>query len=134
MQRRNFAVIQERSFELMWRLSAHGVDLPKAGDLMILHQRAKVTHLVEFLDEQIRETDSGYFRQVKVVWMPTQQDWYRLPHQKEILGFIPRYADGNTHALQSPNFLTFRKAWVKLSDFQIHVVSCLQKLESEENI
>ncbi|PSR17347.1 hypothetical protein C8255_13040 [filamentous cyanobacterium CCP3] len=119
---------QEPIFELMWRLGAHGVNLPGGGDLMILHQRAKVTHLVEFLDEQIRETDSGYFRRVKVIWMPTQQDWYKLPHQKEILGFSPRYSDGNTHDLQSPNFLTFKSAWERLSDFQLHVIERLQDL------
>jgi hypothetical protein len=113
---------------MMWRLSAHGVYLPKTGDVMILHQRAKVTHLVEFLDEQVRETDSGYFRRVKVIWMPPQQDWYKLPHQKEILGFNPKYSDGNTHDLQSPNFITFRKAWVRLSDFQNHIVERLQEL------
>lgn len=133
LRRRNFAVIQERSFELMWRLSAHGVNLPKTGDVMILHQRAKVTHLVRFLNEQVRETDSGYFRWVKVIWMPTQQDWYKLPHQKEILGFIPRYSDGNTHDLRSPNFLTFKEAWGKLSDFQLHLVERLQELDSVKN-
>lgn len=120
---------QEPVFELMWRLGAHGVNLPKAGDLMVLHQRAKVTHLVEFLDDQIRTTDSCYFRWVKIVWMPIQKDWYKLPHQREVLGFSPRYSDGNTHDLQSPNFSTFKEAWKELSDFQLYVVERLQELD-----
>jgi hypothetical protein len=124
---------QEPVFELMWRLSSHGVSLPKTGDLMLLHQQARVTHVTEFLDEQIRKTDFGYLRLVKVAWMPTQQDWYKIPHQKEILGFSPRYSDGNTHDLRSPNFLTFRNAWERLSDFQLHVVERLQEIDLRKN-
>ncbi len=121
---------QQPIFELMWRRNGHGVSLPKSGDLMILHQQAKVTHVVEFLDDAIREEDFGVFRRVKAVWMPNQQDWNQLSHQREVLGFSPRYADGNTHALQSPNFKTFREAWKQLSDFQLFIVEQLKKLDA----
>jgi len=120
---------ESRTFELMWRASSHGVNRPKAGDLMILHQRAKVTHIVEFLDDQVRETDTGFFRWVRAVWLP-EQDWNRLPHQKEILGFSPRYADGNTHALNSPNFPRFREAWSSLEEFQKHIFKRLTQSEA----
>lgn len=124
---------QQPIFELMWRRSSHGVGLPKTGDLMILHQQAKVTHVVEFLDDAIREEDFGVFRRVKAVWMPNQQDWHQLPHQGEVLGFSPRYSDGNTHALQSPNFKTFQEAWKQLSDFQLFVVEQLKKLDAAQS-
>nr|WP_277882165.1 GUN4 domain-containing protein [Oculatella sp. FACHB-28] len=91
---------------------------------MILHQRAKVTHVVEFLDDQVRQTSSGSFRWVRIVWI-AEQDWNQLPHQKEVLGFSPNYADGNTHSLNSPNFSTFREAWSSLEDFQKHIVTYL---------
>ena len=111
---------ESRTFELMWRASSHGVNQPKAEDLMILHQRAKVTHVVEFLDDQVRQTDTGSFRWVRAVWLP-EQDWNQLPHQREILGFSPRYADGNTHALNGSGFSTFREAWSSLEEFQKHI-------------
>ncbi|MFE4108376.1 toll/interleukin-1 receptor domain-containing protein [Almyronema epifaneia] len=117
-------------FELMWRSSAHGSGSPKAGDLMILHQQAKVTHVVEFLDDEVRKMDFGFLRWVKAVWIPRQQDWYQLPHQKEILGFSPKYSDGNTHDFRSPNFSTFRNAWTSLSDFQHYVADELKKLDN----
>lgn len=115
---------ETRSFELFWRKGSHGYQRPLPEDLMILHQRARVTHVVEFLDNQIRETDNGFFRWVRAVWMP-EQNWSQLPHQKEVLGFSPNYADGNTHSLKSPNFTTFRKAWNSLEEFQSHLVKCL---------
>jgi hypothetical protein len=119
---------ESRTFELMWRANSHGVNLPKKGELMILHQRAKVTHVVEFLDDQVRKTDSGFFRWVRAVWL-AEQDWNQLPHQKDILGFSPNYADGNTHSFNSPNFATFQEAWSSLEEFQKHIV---QKLTQPE--
>lgn len=111
---------ESRAFELMWRSGSHGVNLPQSGDLMVLHQRAKVTHVVEFLDNQVRQTDSGFFRWVRAVWL-AEQDWNQLPHQKDVLGFSPNYADGNTHSLNSPNFSTFREAWSSLEEFQKYI-------------
>ena len=116
-------------FELMWRLTAHGADKPKVGDLMVLHQQAKVTHLVEFLDEQARKTDFGYLRRVKVIWMPKHKDWHLLPRQDEVLGFDPKYRDGNTHSFKSPNFTRFEQAWKnRLKDFQHNLVEHLTEL------
>lgn len=116
-----------RAFELMWRLASHGFSQPKAEDLMILHQRAKVTHVVEFLDDQVRQTETGVFRWVRAVWI-AEQDWNQLPHQKSVLGFSPNYSDGNTHSLYSPNFSTFREAWSDVGEFQKHVVQRLTQL------
>ncbi|WP_017298655.1 toll/interleukin-1 receptor domain-containing protein [Nodosilinea nodulosa] len=118
------------TFELMWRPSGRGIDRPKAGDLMLLHQQAKVTHLIEFLDENVRKTDVGSFRLVKVIWMPKHKDWHLLPHQKEILGFDPKYRDGNTHSFRSPNFIRFNQAWKELRDFQYNLVEHLAELSS----
>lgn len=120
---------ESRTFELMWLAGSHGVDQPKAEDLMILHQQAKVTHIVEFLDNQVRTTDAGSFRWVRAVWI-AEQDWNQLPHQKDVLGFNPRYADGNTHSFNSFNFSTFREAWSSLEGFQQHVVQRLTQPEA----
>ena len=120
---------ESRTFELMWRASSHGVNQPESGDLMILHQRAKVTHIVEFLDDQVRETETGLFRWVRAVWL-SEKDWNQLPHQKDILGFSPRYADGNTHSLSSLGFATFHKAWNSLEEFQQHIFRRLTQSEA----
>lgn len=115
---------ENRTFELMWRSSSHGAGLPKAGDLMILHQSAKVTHVVEFLDDSVPRTETGSFRWVRTVWI-AEGDWNQLPHQKEILGFNPNYSDGNTHSLSSPNFSTFREGWSSLEEFQNYLFNRL---------
>jgi hypothetical protein len=115
---------ENRTFELMWRSSSHGASLPKAGDLMILHQSAKVTHVVEFLDDSVRRTETGSFRWVRTVWI-AEGDWRQLPHQKDILGFNPNYSDGNTHFLSSPNFSTFREGWSSLEEFQNYLFNRL---------
>ncbi|HEY9619355.1 MAG TPA: GUN4 domain-containing protein [Crinalium sp.] len=122
---------QSRTFKLWWRSGSHGSKTPLMGDLMILHQRAKVTHIVEFLDAQVHQTDSGLLRWVRAVWMPEQEDWYQLSHQKEILGFNPNYSDGNTHSFNSFNFSTFREAWSDLEEFQKHVFKKL--IQSKES-
>jgi hypothetical protein len=121
--------IESRAFELMWRSGSHGASLPKTGDLIILHQQAKVTHVVEFLDAQVRKTDTGSFRWVRAVWI-AEQDWSQLPHQKDILGFSPNYSDGNTHSLRSLGFSTFRKAWSSLEEFQKHIFNRLTQSEA----
>ncbi|PSR18232.1 hypothetical protein C8255_08525 [filamentous cyanobacterium CCP3] len=120
------------TFELMWRPNGRGVDRPKAGDLMLLHQQAKVTHLIEFLDGNVRKTDVGNFRLVKVIWMLKHKDWHLLPHQKQILGFDPKYRDGNTHSFRSPNFIRFNQAWKDLKDFQYNLVEHLAELSSAD--
>lgn len=95
---------------------------------MLLHQQAKVTHLTELLDNQTRKTDWGYFRWVRVIWMPKNKDWHLLPHQKEVLGFDPKYRDGNTHSFESPNFVRFRQSWKDLKDFQLNLLDHLIEL------
>jgi hypothetical protein len=121
-----------RTFELWWRSGSRGSQTPLIGDLMILHQRARVTHIVEFLDNQVHQSDSGLLRWVRTVWMPESSDWYQLPHQQEILGFSPNYADGNTHSFKSLDFSTFRAAWSNLEEFQKHVVKKL--IQSKEDV
>ncbi|MGJ3245045.1 MAG: GUN4 domain-containing protein [Elainellaceae cyanobacterium] len=112
---------EKRIFELWWSRNSSGIGLPKEGDLMILHQRARVTHVVEFLDDAVREVDSGFFRWVQAVWMPDQDNWDQLPHQEDVLRFNPKYADGNTHSFESSGFSTFREAWSNLEDFQKYI-------------
>ena len=122
-------LVESRVFELHWSPAGRGAKLASKDDLMILNQQAKVTHVVEMLDDEVRKDESGYFRWVRVVWMPQEKDWYQLPHQREILGFEPpRIGGGTVYSFTSPNFGKFHAAWNNLQDFQKHIFQVLMKL------
>ena len=124
------AVIESRVFELFWLSSSKGARSASKGDLMVLNQRAKVTHVVEMLDDEVRETSAGSFRWVRIVWMPEQEDWSLLPHQREILGFEPpTIGGGATYSFASPNFGKFHAAWNSLEAFQQTVFQRLMGTE-----
>ncbi|MEM6866797.1 MAG: SUMF1/EgtB/PvdO family nonheme iron enzyme [Cyanobacteria bacterium P01_C01_bin.121] len=111
-----------RVFELYWP-SNKGVKSPSKGDLMILNQRAKITHVVEMLDDNVRENPVGYFRWVQIVWMPDEEDWSQLPHQREVLGFEPPAFGGTAYSLA--NLSELQKRWKRLEAFQQHVFQVL---------
>ena len=112
-----------RTFELFWSESSKGAKTPSAGELVILHQRAKVTHIVQILDDNAYTNEEGTWRWVRALWMPSPQtDWSQLPHQREILGFDPpTIVGGATLSFQSKNFSNFWKAWEKIEEFQSYV-------------
>ncbi len=121
--------VESRVFELFWLPTSKGANLASKDDLMILNQQARVTHVVEMLDDEVRKNESGYFRWVRVVWMSQKKDWYQLPHQREILGFEPpRFGGGAVCSFTSPNFGKFHAAWNNLQDFQKHIFQVLMKL------
>jgi hypothetical protein len=122
--------VESRVFELSWSLAGKGVKSASKGDLMILNQQAKVTHVVEILDDEVRKNEWGYSRWVRVVWMPQEEDWYQLPHQREILGFEPPAFGGTAYSFTSPSFGKFHAAWNSLQDFQQQVFQLLTGVDS----
>ena len=72
--------VESRAFELFWLSTSRGAKSASKGDLMLLNQHAKITHIVEMLDDNVRENKAGCFRWVRVVWMPAESDWSQLPH------------------------------------------------------
>lgn len=119
-------LIESRVFELFWLSTSRGAKSASKGDLMILNQHAKVTHIVEMLDDDVRENEAGYFRWVRVVWLPEEGDWSQLPHQRDIIGFEPPTIGGGTaYSFASTNFGTFQSAWNSLEKFQQHVFQLL---------
>jgi hypothetical protein len=122
---------ESRVFEMYWLLTSRGAKSAQKGDLMLLNQHARVTHVVEMLDDDVRKRESGYFRWVRVVWLPNIKDWSQLPHQQEILGFEPpRFGGGTAYSFKSPNFKKFHAAWDSLESFQEHIYRCLLNPES----
>ncbi|OUC15000.1 MAG: hypothetical protein B0A82_09200 [Alkalinema sp. CACIAM 70d] len=116
--------VERRVFELFWSLAGKGVKSASKGDLMLLNQQARITHVVEMLDDEVRKDEWGYFRWVRVVWMPEESDWYKLPHQRNVLGFEPPKIGGGT-AYSLVNLGKFQETWSSLEDFQQHVFQIL---------
>lgn len=83
--------------------------LPLAGDLIALTQHAKITHIVEFLDEEADE-DGGWFnRYVKVIWWKPETEWKALPHQKVVLGTDVTPMQGIPYLFTA--FESFKNKW-----------------------
>lgn len=105
---------------------------------MLLLQKAKVTHLVEFLDDELYgETSSewGIYRVVKALWMPPEDlDWNKLRHQRDFFGFDYVVGDGAAHDLSAENQMQqFHQYWDAkggLAVFQNHVGDLISEIPS----
>lgn len=115
----NEMVIPEAQiFRLHWSSNRedNNAQKPQKNDLALLLQRAKVTHIVEFLDNEVygnTQNRWGIYRIVKSVWMPLEKSaWENLPHQREIFGFDYVVGDGNIHNLVASNRMPqFHRYW-----------------------
>lgn len=84
-------------FRLHWK-KEHGAGKLQEGDLILLRQRTKVTHLVKVLDDQIHgdpnATGFALTSRVQVLWIapeslktPDDQIWDNAPSQNDVFGF-----------------------------------------------
>ena len=100
------------------------------GDQMLLTQRAKITHVVEILDDQPYEAGGWFHRYVKIVWWQPKMDWNEYPRREDILGFDPNIQKGIPFALTS--FKAFNDRWGEaggLQAFQNHLANQLALLD-----
>lgn len=86
-------------FNLHWKTEQDvNIRKPEKGDLILLRQRTKVTHLVMILDDRIDKDSIPHshqlIRRVQVLWManeplntPDGQVWDNAPSQNDIFGF-----------------------------------------------
>ena len=86
-------------FNLHWRKEQDAnIRRPQEGDLILLRQRTKVTHLVMALDNQIENDgkphDWSLIRRVQVLWIapeslntPDAEIWNNAPSQNDVFGF-----------------------------------------------
>ncbi|HAA30073.1 MAG TPA: hypothetical protein DCE56_23290 [Cyanobacteria bacterium UBA8553] len=92
-------------FSLHWKISAReNAHKPNPGNLILLCQRMRVTHLVKVLDEYVHD-DSPYpeypfYRRVQVMWMASKP-WDAAPHQKDVFGFDFRFRHGKAIDLEN---------------------------------
>lgn len=99
------------------------------GDLIALKQYAKITHIVEVLDEQFFGTDEWSNRYVKIIWWKPDIDWESLPHSREVLGADLNYAGGKPLLFDS--FEAFRDTWPGakgLAEFQEFIANKLSEI------
>jgi hypothetical protein len=131
--------IQEaRIFCLNWRNldDKQNAESPAKGDLILLLQRARVTHVVEFLDDEVYKSaqmEWGMHRVVKTIWMPPNGfAWENLPKQEKIFGFEHIVYDGLAHSLASTDKMPqFQKHWQplgRLPAFQKYLSNELAKI------
>lgn len=116
---------EARIFRLHWRSQDDKANAqqPLKGDLVALVQSARVTHIVELLDDAVYENaekEWGIYRVVKAVWMPSEGlDWLHLPHQKEIFGIEDLPPDGIAHDLsRADRMYQFNQYWKDLGGLQ----------------
>jgi hypothetical protein len=134
---------EDKSFKLHWLNSKGNAKGPCKGDLMVLIQRTKISHIVEFLDNPDNSDNSDYenqpdkwYRIVKVVWMPPKGfDWNKLCDQEKIFGFKHIVCDGAAHSLAAKDKMPqFQKHWEPLGSlpaFQKHLSDELAKIAGE---
>ena len=125
-------------FGLTWKnIHENNARKPEQGDLILLHQHAKVTHIAEFLDSKlynnIDNSDWGIYRVVRAVWTPPLgKDWATLPHHDEMFGFDVFIMDGFAHNLDEPGRMPkFHQHWNDrggLEGFQKHLATELDKI------
>ncbi|HEY9834471.1 MAG TPA: hypothetical protein V6D26_28230 [Stenomitos sp.] len=92
-------------FHLHWNINAKGnVYKLTPGDLILLCQRTRVTHLVKVLDDTVHEDspfpDFPFYRRVQVMWM-APKPWDEAPHQNEVFGFDFRFRGGKAINLEN---------------------------------
>jgi 4-amino-4-deoxy-L-arabinose transferase-like glycosyltransferase len=109
-------MMESRIFQLHWKSKDDpSLASPRKGDLMVLVQQAKVTHVVEVLDNRVYGNNDEWaaYRVVQAIWMPPMSiDWHSLPHQKEIFGIENLPQDGSAHSLdQADKMYQFNQYW-----------------------
>jgi hypothetical protein len=129
---------EAKIFGLNWKTkNKSNAERPKEGDFIVLHQHAKVTHIAEFLDNEvynnISEPDWGIYRIVRAVWIPpSSKDWATLPHQNEMFGFNVSIWNGLARNLETPGRMSkFHQYWSSkggLTAFQRHLATELAKI------
>lgn len=111
---------EAKIFRLHWRGQDDKANAqqPRKGDLIALVQLAKVTHIVELLDDVVYENPGkewSIYRIVQVVWMPPKgTDWSSLPHQRDIFGVEHLPQNGLVHKIPT-NGMAQSQYWQNLS-------------------
>ncbi|MGI0492718.1 hypothetical protein ACN4EG_13125 [Alkalinema pantanalense CENA528] len=127
---------EARIFRLHWRSQDDKANAqqPLKGDLVVLVQSARGTHIVEMLDDVVYENPEkewGIYRIVKAVWMSRKGvDRWNLPHQKKIFGVEHLPRNGLVHKIPTDGMLQsqYWKDVEGLQGFQQHLRKLLTQI------
>ncbi|MBW4674513.1 MAG: hypothetical protein KME52_10965 [Desmonostoc geniculatum HA4340-LM1] len=121
-----------KRFHLNWRTEQKdNASKPNKGDLILLRQRAKVTHIVEILDNKPKQyeentvTEFSIYRLVQTIWIT--DDWNFPPESNIVFGYHVHLQGGKVMKLET--LPTFKKHWDSqggLSEFQNHILKILK--------
>ncbi len=119
-------------FALHWRNFQGGDEInantPQEGELIILRQRSKVTHIVKMLNKQLYPDGNtgelfNIYRLVQVIWMT--ENWERSPDTNKVFDCVIKFPQ-NGKAIKLENIHVFQEHWGKKElAFQHHVQSVL---------
>lgn len=119
-------------FALHWRNLDHKDEInaskPQEGELIILRQHGKVTHIVQMLNKKVyvdqkAGNEFNIYRIVKVVWMA--DNWDIPPDAKEVFGCDINFPP-NGKVIQLDHLQEFQKRWnTQEITFEQHVQKVL---------
>ncbi len=134
--RKNEPVIQNNGLTIVPLGFKHeGSEKLESGDLMALTQHAKITHIVEILDNQPYEKGGWFHRYVKIVWWQPDKNWDELPHREDVLGFDISIQKGIPYEFTS--FQSFCDRWDEkggLDAFQKHLTKQLNLISELDQL
>ena len=122
---------EDAVFKLHWKPDSYNnAANAKKRDLAILRQKGRVTHIVEFIDndkpKEDPENDNNWiYRLVKVIWMA--DNWSEPPYQKDVFDCSLNLQGGNIMKLENIKNLT--EKWNTkggIISFQKHVRQILK--------
>ncbi|MEH2333293.1 hypothetical protein [Nostoc sp.] len=102
--------------------------IPQEGELMILRQRSKVTHVVQMLNKQLYPDGNAgekfnIYRLVQVIWMTN--DWVHPPDKSKVFDCAINFPP-NGKAIRLEKIRAFQERWsTEGLAFQQHVQSVL---------
>lgn len=134
---------EAKVFRLHWPDGATPTNLtdPEQGDVALLLQDKKVTHLVEFMEPGAQcnvyrlTPDAWRHRIVKALWVPSGHEWGgNLPSIRTVFGYDRVAQGGDIHNLEIANRMAdFHAEWDPkggLASFQDHVLRILNAIPS----
>ena len=103
-----------------------GAEKLATGDLMALTQRAKLTHIVEIMDERPYEKGGWFHRYVKLSWWKPEINWDNLPPREKVLDCNLQIFQGIPYEFTA--FQAFQDVWGRqggMEAFQSHLADHL---------
>lgn len=127
--------LEKSTFKLHWRnkdnQDKNNAGKPEEGDIILLRQRGKVTHLVKLrdndcnLEESELKTEFNIYRHVEIIWIT--DDWDNAPSLDQVFVSKIKFPRGGK-VCRIENLKAYKERWEKqgLAKFQQQVIEQLK--------